>query len=229
LSHEHQPNLCVVPGCEENPKARRLRKVLRITTASNVAYGVLQIATGMLTGSSAALSDGVHNAVDVFSHGAHTATHVKEQDLADEHSELNERKVQRRRKLAALAITAGALIAGGQAVDHFVNRESEPLNQIALYVELGGLALNGALAGAVWLNNDKSRAAVDSFKHDAADTAISVVAVTSIYANQFIAGADAVGGMVGAAASLWVAKEVWQDKHSHEHEHDATTITAELR
>lgn len=209
MSHEHQPNLCVVPGCEENPKARSLRKVLRITTASNVAYGVLQIATGVITGSSAALSDGVHNAVDVFSHGAHTATHVKEQDLADDYSDLNERKVQRRRKAAAIAIAARALLAGGQAVDHYVNREAEPLNEIALYVELGGLAMNGALAGAVWLNNDKSRAAVDSLKHDIADTAISVVAVTSIALNPLLPGADAVGGMVGAAASLWVAKEVW--------------------
>lgn len=219
MSHEHLPNQCTVPACEENPTSMRLRKVLRFTTWSNVAYGAAQVAVGWNTGSSAALSDGIHNMVEVIGHGKHTKTHVEEQKAVDhEHGEIA-KKVSTQRKMAAAAIAAGALFAGYQAADHFINREQEPLNKAALLIELGGLGLNYGLKKAVEKNYDGSMASKDSLAHNKADTTISAVAVASILVNPLIPGADAIGGAYGAYKSYRVAKGIWTDTEHH-HSHD---------
>lgn len=221
MSHEHQPNQCTVPACAENHTSRSLRKVLRFTTWSNVTYGILQVIVGSTTDSSSAFSDGVHNMVEVVGHGKHTRTHLEEQKLVDvtETTEFD-KKVSTQRKMAAAAIAAGALFAGYQAADHFINREQEPLNTAALAVELGGLGLNYGLKRAVAKNNDGSLAAKDSLAHNKADARISGVAVAAIIMNPIIPGADAVGGAYGAYKSFRVSKSIWTDSHDHNHVDD---------
>lgn len=220
MSHEHAvSNECTEPACPENPISRRLRRVLRFTTWSNVTLGLVQIGVGLQTGSSAALSDGIHNSVEVFGHSKHTKTHVEEQhaiELEDKQQAI--RKIALQRKLAAVGIAAAASFAGYQAVDHFVHREQEPLNAAALAVEVAGLGLNYGLKRAVAKNNDGSMAAKDSLAHNTADTRISAVAVASIVLNPIIPGADAVGGMYGAYKSFRLASGIWTDSHAHNHD-----------
>ena len=166
MSHNHLPNQCVEPACPENPVSRRLRRILRFTTWSNVTLGLVQIGVGLQTGSSAALSDGIHNSVEVFGHSKHTKTHVEEQHVAETNEvERGARKIALQRKLAAIGIAAAASFAGYQAVDHFVHREEANLNTAALAVEVAGLGLNYGLKRAVAKNNDGSMAAKDSLAH----------------------------------------------------------------
>lgn len=205
MSHEHELNRCVVAGCAENPTSRSLRSVLSFATIANIGYGAFSVLAGIASGSSAVFADGIHSVSDGYSHAMHTATHKAEQTYSVVETEQSAHAIQLKRRLAAVAIAAGAIASGYQAIDHFVHRDQAELNYPALAVELGALALNGSLLFLVSRRDDGSVAYVDSLRHHRVDTVVSSIATTSILLNPLIIGADSVGGAVAAGASGWLA------------------------
>ena len=215
MTHEHVINQCASPGCHENPTSRSLRKVLKTATVANIAWGSVSIAVGALSGSSAAFADGIHSASDGFSHAMHTSTHKAEEAHSHDETINTKKRIKTRRYLAATAIGIGALVAGVEAYDHYINREAAELNHPALVVELGAVAVNGSLLTMVKRRNDGSVAYADSVRHHAVDTAVSSVAATSILLNPVITGADSFGGFVAAGASAVLAYRIATDTHKH--------------
>lgn len=56
------------------------RPIMRTASWFNFTYGMIELAVGASTGSSAAASNGVHSIVDAGGHAAHTATDKAESE-----------------------------------------------------------------------------------------------------------------------------------------------------
>lgn len=111
-----------------NASGKSPRPVMRVATWLNVGYGLFEVYIGGSSGSSAALANGVHNFADGVSHAAHTATHIEEYKEA-----VISHKVQAKRRLAAAAIAAGAVLTGVNAAVAMNDPVESSLNTQALY------------------------------------------------------------------------------------------------
>ena len=185
------------------------RPVMRTATWLNVGYGLLEAYIGGVSGSSAALANGVHNAADGVSHAMHTATHI------EEHSDTPKaHKIQNRRKIAAGAIAVGALLTGGNAVHSIFYHEQEPLNVQALAAELGAVVINAGLIIAIRRRNDGTIAYSDALRHHAVDGAIATGTAASIVINPYLPYADGLGGLGATIASGYLVYSLWRnDSH----------------
>ncbi len=182
------------------------RPIMRAATWLNVTYGLFEAYIGGSTGSSAALANGVHNAADGVSHAMHTSTHIAE------HSENHQlHTVQLRRKIAAGAIAAGALLTGANAVDTLIHHEQQTLNVQAVAVELGAVAMNGGLILAIRRRNDGTLAYSDALRHHKIDGAIATGTTMAILFNQYFEYADGIGGLGATAASMYLACKTFKN------------------
>ena len=185
------------------------RPVMRAATWLNVGYGMFEAYIGGSSGSSAALANGVHNFADGVSHAMHTSTHIAE------HSETHQpQAVQKRRKIAAGAIAAGALLTGANAINTLVHHEHQALNMQAVAVELGAVAMNGGLILAIRRRNDGTIAYSDALRHHKIDGAIATGTTLSILMNPYFEYSDGIGGLGATAASFYLAYKTFKnDEH----------------
>ncbi len=188
-----------VHGAEELNK-KSPRPIMRTASWFNFTYGMIELAVGASTGSSAAASNGVHSIVDAGGHAAHTAT-----DKAESEPEVRLHKVLKRRRIAAGAIAVSALLTGYNSVDSIIKHQEEPLNQEALAVELGSAAFNLALLAALRRRKSGTLAYNDTHRHISTDLGISVATVTAIAVNPMVPFADGLGGLIASGASGYLA------------------------
>lgn len=219
MTHEHLPNACIEPGCQENPVSRRLRKVLRVATAANFAYGIFGVAAGIQTGSSALLADSFHTAVDTTAQGSHTSTHrAEEASLSDHHHDID-KKVRLKRTIGGALIGLGATVIFFEAGHELLNEDEAELNIPALIVAAGAVAVNGSIFVAVNKNNDGSMAWRDSVRHNKTDTITSALIMGGIGVSAIPAlwWTDAAAGMAAAGMTGMVSYRIITDSHKHHH------------
>ena len=196
----------------------RLRKVLKRATYVNATFGVGGLAVGVGADSSAVFADGMHNTADTFSHAMHTSTHKAEDNNAQQSNANNEgrpkyKNVGMRRRLAACAIAAGALIAGYEASQSVEAAQDGVLNKTALGFELATLAMNAYFLRKVITLDDGSHAAIDARNHHFTDTVVSSVATAGIIANPATGWSDGVAGYFAASATALMSVEIFMNSY----------------
>ncbi|HPR10580.1 MAG TPA: hypothetical protein PLJ04_03290 [Candidatus Saccharibacteria bacterium] len=196
----------------EYKKTGSPRPIMRIATGLNFSYGIVEATVGLMSGSSAAFANGWHNFLDSISHGAHTSTHKKE--LSDEYVH---KKVMRRRRLAATAIAAGAIMTGANAARSIANPEEAPLNVKALSAELGAVAINAGLIYSIKRRRDDTLAYKDAERHFFVDGSMATVTSFAIAVTPYFHYADGIGGMIATSASGWLAYKTYLDDGEHAH------------
>ena len=180
---------------------------IRLAKRGNLALGVLNVAVGLLTSSSAAFADGAHKVTDAYAHDDHISTAEAERYGA------NPEVVSRSRKRAALLIGAGALIAGGYSLYEFTSSEPESsVNWFAAASEIGSIGLTTAVAYKFSKIDKTVAGQAHSQSHNLVDLKLSVVSLGGIMADPFWAHADSAAGMLVSAASLSLGVRLYRDK-----------------
>ena len=183
--------------------------VSRQTALGNLGIGVANTVAFVFTRSSAQLADGVHGVLDSVAHLLHRSTHNAE---TVQMASRNSKKYQR---IAGVAIAAGGLLTGYQAVDALQHPEAHVV-PIALVMELGSVGLNGYF----WRKSTHTSGATNGRSHgiwhNATDTVLSSVAVAGIALNSLTEGySDGAAGLIISVGSLALAYNVATDSHEH--------------
>lgn len=201
-----------VDGEKLSPRSRRLRRILKLATASNVGYGLYGLGMGIFTGNPALIADSGHNITDGGSHLAHVMTHMHEHstDLPGE----ADKKVTRYRIGAASLML---MVATATAVNSIlaIDSDEKDINRYALVTEFGAFAISGGLLAGAWLNKDDSDGYRDSFKHLSADAAGSFVATAAIAMTPVSPAAPGIGGVAASLLTAWAGASILRDTHDH--------------
>ncbi len=199
----------------DNPKARKLRRVLQAATWWNAVAGVVLAGVGINQHVPAAATDGIHSVTDTLSHAGHVKTHQEEQRQADPERTHNPTRVRLARRVTAVLIGAGALFSAWQTGEAIRDRGELAVNWFALAGEATSAAASGTLMLATRKYHDGSLAATDAERHLGTDAIISGAAAGAIALSGDI---DWAQPLVAAGATVLTARLAYQTwVHNPEH------------
>lgn len=202
----------------ENPKARKLRRVLQAATWWNAVSGVLLTVVGINQHVPAAATDGMHSITDTLSHGGHVKTHQEEERQTNSGEPHNATRVRLARQATAGLIGLGAVFSAWQTYEAVQEHDALAFNWLAFATEAASGAASGSLMLATRRYHDGSLAATDAERHLRTDAIISGAAAGAIAVTEYVDWTQPVVAAVATGLTARLAYKTFTGNPEHTHE-----------
>lgn len=222
-AHEAVTNECIKPGCTENPKTMKLRRVLQAASLYTLCFGVGLSVLGRRMNSAASIADGAHAATDLAATVGHGIANVQEGSSTIENLANARRKVMLTRLATAALIGVGTVYSGYHAVEAIQNPDHVAFSNTLLAAEATAAVGSLVLRAGVRKYDDGSLGAQDAERHFTNDLLLSVGAAGSILLTRYGVEsaqpvlADMAQPTFAGVATLMTGRLAWQTATGNDH------------